>query len=353
MKLIILLLLAPLLLGTACNQRPATPPAAQVKNPTSGMPVVWRYNAGFLGFWMYPGARGIEMANYIVAINPDGSRGKKKQWYGIPPNLTEADGMGRSIESLGVTEGYFIHYGEDRTWNRVYGGRKFRWEYRFKLHTNENPWRFEAPVGNVVFDDRTQHFPWEPGLTGSPWANPPVRNALNTTGILGPMIGCLQQDMDSARLRGIYVRAFNAAAVQFFDVSRTGPPSLTYNLLWRDRKYTALTGSTAPFSRAITSNQPLDVHHLNNRLNEIILLAFARGQGPYTKAWERRVWRLAGRNFGGFTNPDGSVRCERGEWILDEITDPAVVQMVAGWVDNQRWPRRDDPIDPRLVPAGW
>jgi hypothetical protein len=355
MRLLILLLLTPVLLGTACNQ--PVQRQVQIQNPPSDVPpVVWRYNhaTGFLGYWIHPGAQGIEMANYIMFITEDGRR-KKKEWGLIPPFSTEGQGFHVSVESLGITDGYFIHYGEDRTWNRLYGGRKFRWQYRFRLHTNENPWRFEAPVGPVSFvpPPPLERFPWEPGLSGNPWTNPPIRNVLNTTGILGPMIGCFQQNMDSMRLRGIYIRAFNAAAVRFIDVGRTGPTTMTFNLVWRDRKFTGIRGRDIPFSIAITGNQPLDVHHLNNRLNEIIVLAFAEGRGPYTQAWERRVWRLAGRNFGGFTNPDGSVRCERGEWILDEITDPAVVQMVAGWVDNRQWPADNSPIDPRLVPAGW
>jgi hypothetical protein len=352
MRLLILLLLAPLLLGTACNQ--PVQRTVQVLNPPDGMPVVWRYDhaSGFLAKWIHPGAQGIHMANYIMVVTEDG-RKKKKQWYGIPPDSVEASGFGASIESLGRSEGFFIHYGEDRTWNRLYGGRKFRWQYKFRLHTNENPWRFEAPVGAVSFDDQVRYFPWEPRLSGSPWNHWPIWNVLNTTGILGPMIGCFQQDVDSMRLRGIYIRAFNAAAVRFIDVSRTGPTTMTRNLIWRDRKHTGRRGADVPHSIAITSNQFWDVHHLNNRLNEIIVLTFAEGRGPYTQAWERRVWRLAGRNFGGFTNPDGSVRCERGEWILDEITDPAVVTMVAGWVDNQQWPADNSPIDPRLVPAGW
>jgi hypothetical protein len=288
------------------------------------------------------------MANYIMTLD-----GRKKQWYGIPPNSLEAHGYGASVESLGVTEGFFIHYGEDRTWNRLYGGRKFRWQYRFRLDTSVDPWVFTAPYGGLPSFTVLPSFPWEPRLSGSPWNHWPIRNVLNTTGILGPMIGCFQQNMDSMRLRGIYIRAFNAAAVQFNQVSRTGPWSLTFDLTWRNREFTGASGQGAPFTRAITGNQPLDVHPLNNRLNEIIVLTFAEGRGPYTQAWERRVWRLAGRNFGGFTNPDGSVRCERGDWILDEITDPAVVAMVADWVDNRRWPADFSPIDPRLVPAGW
>jgi len=77
------------------------------------------------------------------------------------------------------------------------------------------------------------------------------------------------------------------------------------------------------------------------------------GLAPTPRPWEKRYWRLAGRGIGGFDQPDGSMRCERGEWRLDEITDPALI----AWMDSWRTSKRGMPpagaIDPRLLPLGW
>lgn len=73
-------------------------------------------------------------------------------------------------------EGYFIHYGLDRTWDQRFGGRKFMWRYRYKLHTEEDPWRFEALAGPVTFEAISE-FPWEKegiGVGQSPWGTKEV-----------------------------------------------------------------------------------------------------------------------------------------------------------------------------------
>jgi hypothetical protein len=355
MNRLLLLLLVPLLFGTACDQRPAPPPPAV--DPTSGMPVVWSYDHadGWLNFQSHREAVGIDLSNYIRAL--DGSW--QKQWFGIPGFTSP---HGRPVDSLVATEGYFIHYGQDVSTNRFYGGRKFRWQYRFRLHTRENPWRFEAPIGPVTFEV-LERFPWEPGTTTPTPNTAETRAILNTGPIAGPFLGCFQQSLHSFRLRGLYIRSWLSTPPQWNEVKPLPPgwqqqPS-SFTSQWRfvDRRFSGFFGTTQPDGIFVTESghHPNRLLALTGRTNhEVILLGWADGVGPWPRAWERRWWRLAGRNLGARENPDGSVHCEFGEWRLEEITGPP--ELIA-WMDSWRTSTRGMPpegaIDPRLIPAGW
>jgi len=52
----------------------------------------------------------------------------------------------------------------------------FTWRYRYKLHTEKDPWRFEALAGPVTFEAISE-FPWEKegiGVGQSPWGTKEV-----------------------------------------------------------------------------------------------------------------------------------------------------------------------------------
>lgn len=346
-----LLLLTPLLLSAACNQQARPPAPPPVLDPPSTGPIVWRYTPqnhqqyGNIAFWMKEGARGLEVTNYVQSL--DGRH--RVQWYGISPFRHEADPAFRPIHSLYLNEGYLIHYGLDTTPDRWYGGRKFYWKYRFRVHTNETPWRFEAPIGPVVHQV-IQHFPWDPpGQTSNPrgyasWGR------LNTAPVMGPFLGCLQQTLNNHRTRGIFLRSQHTTAVQWWEVGTPGPHSFTRQWGWVDGVYDAYWATTAPSGLRLTGRR---MGALSNRTHTIIVVVYADGLGPHPAPWERRYWRLAGRGVGGFLNPDGSVRCEYGEWRLDELTEPGLVAWMDEWRTSTRGQPPEGPIDPRLVPEGW
>jgi hypothetical protein len=370
MKRLLLLALSALVLGAGCNPKPpAPPPPPAVIDPPADGPLVFKYDAaeGYLDYWYKDNARGIGLQTYVEGL--DG--GWRVMTLPILPYRSESDPAFYRVQSLVTTEGYLVHYGLDQTPNKIYGGRKFRWKYRFKLHTQENPWRFEAPLGPVEFEV-LERFPWEPGVqyTSIDDRNLPIQNILTTAPIgAPPFIGCLQADVpgiDNAK-KGIYIVSWYQAAVQWrdegVDVTWPGPGpapwSRTHSWAWIDDKYDGSYPATVSRMFHITNgriNNP-GFPSLSNRTHEVIQLVYAEGLGPYPKPWEKRYFRLAGRGAGGFLNPDGSVRCEFGEWRLDEITDPAAI----AWFDSFRTSTSEEPSSLTLTtqqrawlwPAGW
>jgi hypothetical protein len=369
MKRLLLLALSALVLGAGCNPKPpAPPPPPAVIDPPADGPLVFKYDAaeGYLDAWYKDRARGIGLVNYVEP--PDGSW--RVEAYPVNINAIEGYPSSWRIQSLVTTEGYLVHYGLDQTPNKIYGGRKFRWKYRFKLHTQENPWRFEAPIGPVAFEV-LERFPWEPGVQASTiWPGYPLAGILNTAPIgAPPFIGCLQQDVPGIfnAKKGIYAVSWHQGVVQWWDegvdVTWPGPgpvpTSFTRNWRWIDGEYESYvaTGNSDIFNITNGLQSGSRFPSLSNRTHEVILLSYADGVGPYPKPWEKRYFRLAGRGAGGFLNPDGSVRCEFGEWRVDEITDPAAI----AWFDSFRTSRREQPADGPMTPeqkawlwpAGW
>lgn len=353
MKFLLLFLLAFLLLGTACNQRPVTPPARQVEPLPQGAPVEWRYNhaEGRLSVWLRPEFRGIEITTYVRAL--DGSW--QKQWFGINPTFTEAQPNSRIVDSLMATGGYFIHYGLDVS--QRFGGGRFRWQYRFKLDTSADPWRFEAPVGlpSFVGSPELGQFPWEPGIvTVNPRTDERLWTYLNTSPIGGPFVGCAQQPAGPGFpyvVRGIYITSWMSTGAQWHDGRSK---SLTRQWRWVDGYFDGFSSTSSPMPMGVTDHRtpPINrLHPISNRHHQVLLFARADGTGPYPKPWERTWWRLAGRGVGGFEEAGGRVRCDRGEWRLEQITQPELVALLDEWLTVRR--RLGERIDPRLIPAGW
>lgn len=370
MKRLLLLALSALVIGAGCDIRPpAPPPPPPVINPPADGPLVFKYNAadGYLDYWYKNNALGIGLHTYVEAL--DGSW--RAMTLPILPYWNEADPAFHRVQGLVTTEGYLVHYGLDQTRGKIYGGRKFRWTYRFKLHTNENPWRFEAPIGPVEFEV-LEKFPWEPGAQATviDTTNLYLHDILSTAPIgAPPFIGCLQEDVPDIfnAKKGIYIASWYQAVVQWrdegVDLTRPGPGpvpiSYTRNWYWIDGEYEGYLAKSVwdqiYLTNGIQRNPRLP--SLSNRTHQVILLTYADGVGPYPKPWERRYFRLAGRGVGGFLNPDGSVRCEFGEWRLDEITDPAPIAWFVGFRTSVREQPADGPMTPEqkawLWPAGW
>ncbi|RIH91156.1 hypothetical protein Mgrana_02940 [Meiothermus granaticius NBRC 107808] len=356
MRLIPLLLTA--LLLAACNQQVKTSskPAPPPLDPPADGPITWTYDhdSGRLVLWMKEAAAGLELNIYIEDLEGQ----HRTQWYGIAPYDVQSNPARWPIKSLYGNEGYIIHYALDTTWDKRYGGRKFYWKYRYKTSTQQEPWQFEAPVGPVTFQviDR---FPWEePGQTISP-RDVSIRDSLDTGPIIKPFLGCLQENLDEYRSRGLYAFSAHTTAIQWFDepVSKPGYPSFTYQWIWSDGIYDGFIGTTVPDGTYLADPRPQPLQKiaaLDNRLHRQIVVAYAEGTGPFPHAWEKRYWRLAGRGFGAFEQPDGSVKCEFGEWRLDEVTDPDLIAWMDSWRTTKRsQPPYDSPVDPRLIPQGW
>lgn len=369
MKRLLLLTMAALLLGTSCNNRPAAPPPPPVIDPPTDGPLVFKYDAaeGYLDYWYKDNAFGIGLHTYVEGL--DGSW-RVMTLPTLPYDNKVAPAFYR-VQGLVTTEGYLVHYGLDQTLNKIYGGRKFRWKYRFKLHTQENPWRFEAPIGPVEFEV-LERFPWEPGVQAAiiDTRNLFLHNAIATSPIgAPPFIGCLQEDVPGIfnAKKGIYIASWHRGVIQWrdedVDVTWPGPGnppwSYTRNWYWIDGEYEAYVATSNSNPIYITNGIQYNPRFpsLSNRTHEVILLSYADGVGPYPKSWEKRYFRLAGRGAGAFLNPDGSVRCEFGEWRLDEITDPAAI----AWFDEFRTSKREQPPDGPMTPqqrawlwpAGW
>jgi hypothetical protein len=99
---------------------------------------------------------------------------------------------------------------------------------------------------------------------------------------------------------------------------------------------------------------PGNVDSLDNRTHQVVFVVSGIEIGPYPQPWEGRCFRVAAQGLGGFTNPDGSVRCVEGEWRIDEITDPDLVaQFNASVKSNKMGWRLGEPIPPGLWPEGW
>lgn len=343
----LLLFLALLLTAASCGkvQPPLQPPAEP--------PLSFRYQhlpGAKLYFWPSEAYKEARINTYVEDL--DGRW--RIIWYGVNPELATKDSPHQArVYSLSTDEGYLIHYG-------LWKGRRLFWKYRFKVHTDQEPWRFEAPVGEVILEE-LERFPWEPQYPTDPWDDH-IWGYLNTAAMGGPFIGCLQQDIDKYLRRGIFIVNQPATATRWWDLGQLGPTNFTYRWSWIDGvregflgvedlssgSFFVTNGMEPPFVSRFPS--------LDNRTHEVILLGRTDGVGPRSvEAWEQRYYRLAGRNTGGFEEPDGSVRCERGEWRFDEITDPAAIAWLESWRNNTMPPV--DPLTPEqkawLWPAEW
>jgi hypothetical protein len=367
MKRIALLLLTPILLAAACNNQVKPPPPPPVYDPPTDGPIVWG-NAGNLEdvfFYFKEAARGLEVTTYVEAL--DGSW--RHQWYGTP-DIPEFSKQYREKQSFGGNEGYILHYGQDVTSDRKYGGRKFFWKYRFRIDASRGfPWTFEAPVGPVTFQV-IERFPWEdrPGLAGKTPRSDEVWSALNLGPISGPFVSCFQESApppyDTWYKKGIYISFFKSAAVQGNKVGRFDlPVTYVYVWSWTNGRYEGFGQADSVFRAHSIGVDAPDIT-LNNRTdNWTIYYTAAQGQGPFLHPWEKKLWRLMGRNFGAVEQPDGSVRCENGEWRLEEVTEPQ--ELVDFYLNEQTgllYNRSNNrsgpipigsPIQPPFLPPNW
>lgn len=353
----LLLLLTLAFLSTACDQRqsaPPPPPPTILTPPADGVAVFeYQHSNGNVVAWTRPEAQGIEVSQYIESL--DGQH--RAQWWGIAP-YSNREHMAAYIpaKSMYGNEGVIVQYGIDSTPDKRYGGRRFIWKTRYRWHTQEEPWRLELPVGPVSFEI-LERFPWEaPGQTLNP-RTPEGRGIANTTPIIAPFLGCFQADRGPFREKGLYAFNPHATAFQWFEepIAQPGLASMTHQWSWSDGKADGYIADTQGGSGMFLTDGRRPPRKLiptiTNRLHTVVVIAYADGIGPFPRSWEKRYWRLAGRGFGAFENPDGSVRCEFGEWKLEELTDPEGIYLMDGWRtrrDGWSFPPTGAPIPPVL-----
>lgn len=340
-------LLALLLMAASCGTQGQPPASAPLP---AEPPLRFRYDhtSGKLYYWPNSTYQGALLANYIEAL--DGSW--RFEWYGIDPERRESNPASHFVDYLSSNDAYFVHYG---LWN----GRRLIWKYRFKVHTDQEPWRFEAPLGPVSLQE-VKEFPWEPRYEANP-RKMETLGYMNTAAMGGIFTGCLQKDLDNYLRRGIYIVNQSASTTTWRDIGQEGKTGLTLRWSWIDGVYEGFFGTDRMGTFFITNGRKSPsvprFPSLDNRTHEVILLGYAEGNGPRSvEPWERRYFRWAGRNAGGFEEPDGSVRCEWGEWDFKEITDPAAIAWFDSWRTSTRQPP-EGPLSPEqkawLWPEGW
>lgn len=365
MRPILLPLAALLLTAASCqNPQPPAPPPPSPAEPPHDNPFTWEYdfNQHYFTLRWKPEYNGLDGVNYIEAED----RSWRVQWYGVGGPGYYNPAIDHSIYT---PRGCFVHYAQDVSPNQVFGGRRFRWRVCFRLHTEENPWRWEMPTAPPEFTVLDK-LPWEESrgyVSENPRTDDSLWGELTTTPIAPPFVGCLQQAQDDHFYgRGFYMVVYPATAIQYYQIGKTGPDSYTH--VWAFFDYGAPGGALSyrgvgmnflqidngPLVvSVITSSYRGYIPPLPNRTYRMVLFAKADGLGPYPKPWEKRWWRVWGDDVGAFDRGD-HVECRYGNWHLDEVKDPEAI----AWLDSFVSPQGGEPpmetaLHPSLVPQPW
>ena len=352
-------LLSLLLLGAACNPEPPAPPSAPpAQNPPAAGPLalaledftlVWRNTDPHLAAQVYVGPEEGGWLEYISTLNE----------YSVQP-------MYKSPTQLRLRQGRVEVWGQDVSYNRVYGGRRFRWLYHFRFDDAGTRPRLVFPHGPVAFEV-LERFPWgdEPPMDDS------VIGSLRTTSLVGGMQLCVREEWipegESRPLRkGLLGYAFMQAGsrsvtastnflivYQWFDGAFMGRPA------GEGYGFIALgpVGPDNDFNNPTTFDPGPTPHSL-------VMIAKSEGNGQYRQPWEGRWFRVYNRGFGAWPDPAeiGGVRCVYGEgWQVEEVTEPAEIALMEQYQVNIDQPDYQDrppyplfsELDPRLCPRPW
>lgn len=356
-----MLVLALLLLGAACNQRPADPPPPPpVLDPPAAGPLTFRLDAEEMilyfryadrniGAQLYVGPKDGSWRDFFVAFTPETASGE----------------LGAPLAELRLREGRIEVWGQDISWNKVYGGRRFRWVYHFRFDDSGPRPQLIFPDGPVAFEV----------LSGFPWGDreptdPSVRQYLRNVSVGGGFQICIRDTWNSveAPMRpGMYSRHWKMA----------GSASVTpgkYNFLvtysWFDGEFTGRPAGGGWGDPALGTVRPsMDfnnpwIYDPSPRTHSAVLISKSLNNGQYPQPWEGRWFRAFNRGFGAWpdaTQP-GGVRCEYGEgWQVEEVTDPAEVALMEQYQSTQGNPNYYSlppyplltRLDPRLCPTPW
>ncbi|WP_027883332.1 hypothetical protein [Meiothermus rufus] len=351
-------LLALLLLGAACNQRTAPPPPPPpVQDPDPLGPLR------------------LSLQDFTLVLDrPREMSGLSAQLYAGPSDGSWLEYMtnfwpyqdarvGTSITKLRLREGRVEVYAEDRSYNKVYGGRRFRWVYRFRIDDSGFPPRLVFPDGPVAYEV-LERFPW-----GDQWpGDDSVRGRLQNVAVGGGFQVCIRQRWtppNETLEPGLWGAAFQKSG-------SPGPhrtpyqPNFIFTYMWQDGEFMGRPGIQGEGELALGdpgsgfSNRT----YFDDRPHSAVLISKSLNLGEYPQPWEGRWFRSFNRGFGAYQDPSapGGVRCEFGEgWQVEEVTDPAEVALLEEYQSTRGKPNYQQlppyplfsRLDPRLCPTPW
>lgn len=354
----LILLTALLLLGAACNQKsPPPPPPPPVQDPDPLGPLRMSLQDFVLVLDRPREMDGLAAQLYVGPS--DGS------WLEYMTNFWpyEDARVGTDVTRLRLREGRIEVFAEDRSYNKVYGGRRFRWVYRFRFDDSGFPPKLVFPDGPVAFEvlDR---FPW-----GDQWPGDySVIGRLQTVAVGGGLQVCIRQRWTTPN-ETLEPGLWGAAAQNAGSAApRRTPyqPNYLVTYLWKDGEFTGRPAGEGDGSIALGNPRPEFGNRIyfDDRPHSVVMISKSLNRGEYPQPWEGRWFRTYNRGFGAYHDPSapGGVRCEFGEgWRTEEVTDPNEIALLEQYQSTMGNPNYQQlppyplftRLDPKLCPKPW
>jgi hypothetical protein len=348
------LLLALLLLGAACNPKPPSPPPPPaVQDPPAAGPLslkledftlIRRNTDPYLAAQVYIGPEQGGWLEYAGNL-----------W---PNNLApfEVDPY-----QLRLRQGRIEVWGQDITYNQVYGGRRFRWVYHFRFDDSGTRPRLIFPDGPVAFEV-VERFPWgdKPPLDES------VLGSLRTTSLVGGMQLCVREEWTpEGESRPLKKGLLGYSFLQAGSRSVTTSTNFLIVYQWFDGEFMGRPAGEGYGTITLGGNfNDPTTFDPSPTTHSLVMIAKSEGNGQYRHPWEGRWFRVYNKGFGAWPDPSepGGVRCVYGDgWQVEEVTDPAEIALMEEYQVNIDQPdyiyRPPYPLlselDPRLCPRPW
>jgi hypothetical protein len=269
--------------------------------------------------------------------------------------------MYKSPTQLRLRQGRIEVWGQDISYNQVYGGRRFRWVYHFRFDDAGTRPRLVFPDGPVAFEV-VERFPWgdKPPLDDS------VLGSLRTTSLVGGMQLCVREEWtpegyNEAFKKGLLGYSFMQAG------SRSVTTSTNFLIVyqWFDGEFMGRPAGEGYGTITLGGNfNDPTTFDPSPTTHSLVMIAKSEGNGQYRHPWEGRWFRVYNKGFGAWPDPSepGGVRCVYGDgWQVEEVTDPAEIALMEEYQVNIDQPdyiyRPPYPLlselDPRLCPRPW
>lgn len=347
-------LLAVFLLAAACRQTEPPPPPPPVQDPPAQGPLL----LGQEGFSLKFQQTLPEFGAQVYVAPRDGA------WRDYMTQLNLNDDLVPSyfaISMLRLREGRLEVWAQDLSPTKVYGGRRFRWVYPFRLDDSGFPPRLVFPDGPVSFEALPE-FPWGDAAP----TDDRVRGYLRTVSVGGAFQACVRQDWQPNPSRplidkGLWGEVFMMGGEM--QPAQPGQPNYLVTYLWQDGVYEGSPkgDGAGTFSLGPASS---DQTYLDGRAHSAVMISKSYGVGRVRQAWEGRWFRAYNRGYGAYDDPaaPGGVRCEFGEgWRVEEVSDPEEVGLLEAYEESFRsGPIHPDvdyyarpSLNPKLCPTAW